>query len=327
VFSEPEFDESEFSDLMAQKYATRHHRLLLSPHEFLSELPNALDAIDSPSADGMNTYVVSKLTRKAGVTVALSGLGGDELFAGYRNFRVWQRLHRMGFFRLPRMMRKLLSRGIQQRVKGISVARLLEVATSDGVISKAYPAFREVMSNKMARTLLKQQLSEKSDPVRLEEDEHMNAFQIISQYSIAELTHYTRDVLLKDTDQFSMASSLEVREPFFDHMLVDYVLRLPDMWKLGSAPKQLFVDAMGELLPDAIVHRAKRGFMFPWKYWLRNDLREIVETNMEFLAGLPEFNGDAIRDIHTNFVQDRPGAAWTCIWQLVALSHWIRRNF
>jgi asparagine synthase (glutamine-hydrolysing) len=115
VFSEPEYDESEYSDLMAQKYATRHHRLLLSPGEFLSELPNALDAMDSPSADGMNTYIVSKLTRKAGVTVALSGLGGDELFAGYPNFRVWHKLHRTGFFILPRVMRRLIASKMQQR--------------------------------------------------------------------------------------------------------------------------------------------------------------------------------------------------------------------
>jgi asparagine synthase (glutamine-hydrolysing) len=183
------------------------------------------------------------------------------------------------------------------------------------------------MSNKAATALLKQQLFETSDPIRQEEDEHMNAFQAISQYSIAELTHYTRDVLLKDTDQFSMASALEVREPFFDHLLVDYVLRLPDKYKLGSTPKQLFVDAMGELLPDAIVHRAKRGFMFPWKYWLKNDLRETVEINLEFLADLPAFSGDAIRDIYSNFKHNRPGAAWKYVWQLVALSHWIRRNF
>ena len=86
VFEEPQFDESEYSELVARRFNTRHHPMLLKPQDFLNALPNALMAMDSPSGDAINTYVVSKVTKEAGVTVALSGLGGDELFAGYPLF-------------------------------------------------------------------------------------------------------------------------------------------------------------------------------------------------------------------------------------------------
>lgn len=326
IFREPDYDESAFSNLIAQKYATRHHMLMLTPEDFLAELPNALDAMDNPSADGMNTYVVSKMTRQAGITVALSGLGGDELFAGYPNFKVWKRLHSSGFFTLPLGVRQWLASVVHHRLKGISSTRLLAIAKSDGLMSKAYPVFREVMPLDEADAFVNDHIAPHTDKICREENLRMDQLPPISQYSMAELTRYTRDVLLKDTDQFSMASALEVREPFFDHLLVDYVLRLPDKWKIGSTPKRLFSDAMGELLPDSIVHRQKRGFTFPWRYWLKHDLRDIVTTQISYLADHPAFCGDAVRRAHTDFMSGTPGSTWKYIWQMVALSHWIQKH-
>ena len=87
---------------------------------------------------------------------------------------------------------------------------------------------------------------------------------MLSQVTMAELNGYTQHTLLKDTDQMSMAASLEVREPFFDHDLVEYVLNIPDSLKFPSTPKQLLVDSVADLLPAEIVHRKKQGFLMPW---------------------------------------------------------------
>ncbi len=326
VFDEPVFDESPFSDLIAKKYNTRHHKLLLRPSAFLSELPHALEAMDSPSADGMNTYVVAKLTKNAGITVAMSGLGADELFAGYHNYRIWSKLNKSGYFLLPAPLRNLLSSAMRRRMKHISGDRIKTISKSRGDISKAYPAFREVMSSREADVLLQGVASEENHEIVSLEQIMIRQFKTISQYSLEEMTNYMRNVLLKDTDQFSMASALEVRVPFLDHELVDYVLKLPDAWKLGAMPKKLLTESMGSLLPEAIVHRPKRGFTFPWQSWLRNELRETVTENVLFLQDVPEFNSDEVLKIHADFMQDKRPVAWKYVWQLAVLGHWIQKH-
>ncbi|HLF63649.1 MAG TPA: asparagine synthase (glutamine-hydrolyzing) [Saprospiraceae bacterium] len=323
VFQEADYDESQYSDLIANKYATHHHKLLLSPQQFLEEVPNALNAMDSPSADGMNTYVVSKLTRQAGVTVAMSGLGGDELFAGYHNFKVWKNMKRYGFFMLPAPLRSVLTASISTSAEESRRERMAILSGSDGILTKAYPAFRQVMGSKLVASITR---DKGKDPMLFERNGLNDGFGILSQYSIAELTNYTRNVLLKDTDQFSMASGLEVREPFFDHLLVDYVMRLPDKWKLGSTPKRLLSDAMGELLPNEIVMRKKKGFLFPWAHWLKNELQDFAAEHIEFLADRQEFDGDEVRKVWLQFKKNASAIPWVYIWQLVALSHWLRKN-
>ncbi len=99
-----------------------------------------------------------------------------------------------------------------------------------------------------------------------------------SQVSAAEYIGYTQNTLLKDTDQMSMANSLEIREPFFDQDLVEFVMSVPDSFKVPLYPKSLLVESLKPLLPDEIVHRKKQGFLFPWKEWMKNELRGFCET-------------------------------------------------
>jgi asparagine synthase (glutamine-hydrolysing) len=155
---------------------------------------------------------------------------------------------------------------------------------------------------------------------------NMDQHPLLSQFSIAELTNYTLNVLLKDTDQFSMASALEVREPYFDYKLVDYILMLPDKWKLGKTPKKLLTDAMGNLLPTEIINRPKRGFLLPWEHWLKHELSGFAKERIDYLADRPEFAGDKIQEAWTTFMKNPKGTTWPYVWQLVALSHWIKKN-
>ena len=327
TFSEPEYDESEYSNIIAKKFNTRHTAVELSPKDFLDELPNALRAVDSPTGDGFNTYVVSKATKKAGITVALSGLGGDELFAGYSYFFNWFEMQRGPLPRIPKFLRMPIAfalgtsnRSRFQRMGDILRAKRLDLAS-------VYPMYRQVMSRQSAhdyysngngKYTIQRLLSEKSSAV--------GAFPLLSQITIAELLGYTQSVLLKDTDQFSMASALEVREPFFDYLLVEYVLQIPDKIKFPKYPKSLLVESIAPLLPDEIVHRKKKGFVLPWEHWMRNELRSLCEESIGHLEDRGIFQPGKLSSKWRSFLAGEKGVRWSELWHLIVLSEWLENN-
>src|SRR6185436_10110577 len=143
AFDEKEFDESEYANLIAKKFNTRHHKVLVRPEVFLEELPNALNAMDSPSGDGVNTYVVSKEVRRQGIKVALSGVGGDELFAGYPIFKLWEKINNNSWFwNSPSIMRKALG-GFYNScdIRKQRIRQLLQMENCN--ISNVYPVLRQ----------------------------------------------------------------------------------------------------------------------------------------------------------------------------------------
>ncbi len=333
-FAEKQFDESRFADTIAKKFNTRHTTIRLTPDDFLKSLPEAFEAIDSPSGDGFNTYVVSKATKNAGITVALSGLGGDELFAGYPYFNRFQKLHsaRMLYLLLPKAIRHpLFSAARNVFSSNKKLGRLLETLQAPApTIDEIYPIFRLVNSPKEANDILgtsdfPELIIQKLLRGRQSD---ISTLPALSQYSVAEMLGYTLNVLIKDTDQFSMASALEVREPFFDYKLVEYVLRVPDHLKLDkTSAKPLLVRSLGELLPASIVHRPKMGFVFPWKHWLLNDLRPFCEKYMENLAKYGIFDRESVQRLWGEFLESKgERVSYVIIWQLVVLSHWLEKN-
>ncbi|HEV8590952.1 MAG TPA: asparagine synthase (glutamine-hydrolyzing), partial [Pyrinomonadaceae bacterium] len=226
TFDEKEFDESRYSNLIAKKFNTRHTSVYLSPNDFLDELPNALRATDSPSGDGLNTYIVAKATKRSGITVALSGLGGDELFAGYPYFFNWLKTRNGVLPMIPAFVRKPIGMALANSSKS-RYQRIAEILKADELsLSETYPMFRQVMSQRSAHSLYHNGKGNLAiQELLLEKREDIDSFPLLSQISIAELIGYTQNVLLKDTDQFGMASALEIREPFFDYHLVEYVLQ------------------------------------------------------------------------------------------------------
>jgi asparagine synthase (glutamine-hydrolysing) len=326
-FEEKEFDESAYAGIIARKFKTNHTNILLKPQDFLEELPNALHAMDSPSGDGINTYVVSKAIRRQGMRVALSGVGGDELFAGYPIFSQYLQLqHRRWLWKLPGHSLGaafLGSSGRNGRIK--QLLRLPEVS-----IDQVYPVFRQILSpsligsltklprNGTVHTALQHTLEEEKDEIA--------TAPLLSQVSIAEYLGYTQHTLLKDTDQMSMAVSLEVREPFFDHDLVEFVLSIPDQYKNPVYPKSLLVESLKPLLPDEIVFRKKKGFLFPWELWLRNELRSFCTTYINQLAQKPFINGPALQSYWQKFLNGNKEIRWVEIWLFVVLGYWMERN-
>jgi asparagine synthase (glutamine-hydrolysing) len=333
-FAEKQFDESRYADIISKKYNTRHTTIRLTPDDFLKGLPDALDATDAPSGDGLNTYIVSKATKEAGITVALSGLGGDELFAGYQYPRHFQQLNNQLslYWQLPKGLRKgMLAVAQKTLATQPKRARQLAMLGEDSpTIAAMYPYFRMINTEGEASRLMASNGFPDVIVRKLLKDRHLllEKLPFISQVTAAELLGYTLNVLLKDTDQFSMASALEVREPFFDYKLVEYVLTLPDAWKYDpKTPKSLLVNALAPLLPDEIVYRSKMGFVFPWKHWLLNELRSFCDENIDYLSKMPVFNAISVKNEWYIFVKSNGASgSYVKIWQLVVLAYWLKKN-
>jgi asparagine synthase (glutamine-hydrolysing) len=326
-FGEKEYDESRYSSLIAEKYRTSHTAVNLNAADFLSELPNALAAVDSPSGDGLNTFVVSKATKKAGITVALSGLGGDELFVGYPNFLKWYKTQTGPLSKVPSVFKRPVAMALASsgNSKYQRAADMLSARTAD--IAGIYPMFRQVMSDRtVADVCGRPNRGNRFREMLRSKGSEISGFPILSQFTIAELLGYTRNVLLKDTDQFSMASALEVREPFFDYKLVEYVLRIPDAIKYPKYPKSLLVESLRPMLPDEIVHRPKMGFVLPFDNWMRGELKDFCQNRLESLADRGILNPTVILKKWADFQNGANGVLWSHLWHLVILSEWLSRN-
>jgi asparagine synthase (glutamine-hydrolysing) len=326
-FDESEFDESEYANIIAKKFNTRHTQIRLKPEVMLEELTNALDAMDSPSGDGINTYVVSKAIHDKGIRVALSGLGGDELFAGYPIFSNYIRLQQKRWiWDAPLMVRKFAGHFIGKGEKKDRMRQLISLS-SQGV-ENSYPVLRQIVSpatlKKLtylnghdSQTFVKQLLAKKDDLARLP---------FYSQVTAAEYLGYTQQTLLKDTDQMSMANSLEIREPFFDQDLVEFVMSVPDHFKVPVYPKSLLVESLKPLLPDEIVHRKKQGFLFPWNRWIKKELRSFCDEQIRRMAQRDFIHGERLRTTWGLFLNGDKNIRWTEIWLFVVLNYWMEKN-
>ena len=331
VFDDSEFSEAVYARMIAKKFGTEHHEIKLSPDDFLHDLPAALDAMDHPSGDGPNTYVVSKATKQAGITMALTGLGGDEFFAGYDIFKRSILLEEKKWLNaFPAFVRKGGGALLKTIKPGIASEKTALILAQDKIsFENYYPLSRQVLLpdqiQKILKTKLPDALAVKSIARNANEMAADNRYRI-SRTSIAETGTYMQNVLLRDADQMSMAHALELRVPFLDYTLVEYVLNLPDEIKFPHTPKKLLVDAMGDLLPREIVDRPKMGFTFPWKKWMKNELRGFCEERITILGEQKQFNAEGLRSLWNDFLNDNPRVTWSRIWPLVVLGHWIKKN-
>ncbi|MBA3662727.1 MAG: asparagine synthase (glutamine-hydrolyzing) [Bacteroidetes bacterium] len=326
-FDESEFSESQYARIIAKKFNTSHHEIKLTPADFLKQLPEALAAMDHPGGDGPNTYIVSKATKQAGVTMALSGIGGDELFAGYDVFkRMWDLKKKAWLNMIPRIVRQAGGELVKQRKRSVSGNKIAELLGEREIsFSSAYPLNRSVFTQSELKVLLKS-----SDPFnsikKIVSEVPQAEDHLLSAVSLCEINTYLQNTLLRDTDQMSMAVALEVREPFLDHKLVEFVLSVNDKHKYPHSPKKLLVDSLGDLLPPEIVNRPKMGFTLPWKEWLKNDLKSFCEKHMNELSEREFCNQTEIKKLWQRFLANDPTVTWSRIWHLVVLNNWLDQN-
>lgn len=333
-FAEEAFSEARYARKIAEKFKTDHHEIQLTPDNFLELLPEALDHMDHPSGDGPNTYVVSRATKHAGITMALSGLGGDELFAGYPIFRQSARLQRVSALNgIPLILRKSIGKALHALKPNVATAKIAGILAKEQVSAlSSYPFFRQVLLDSQVGALINcDQLPENRVEQILEEianDPGFRDLPLLAKVSAAEMATYMQHVLLRDTDQMSMAHALEVRVPFLDHELVELVMGLPDKLKsvASSFPKQLLVDSLGDLLPSEIVNRPKMGFCLPYAQWMTGELREFCGERMQRLAGRNLFCAATVSGYWNDFLAGKKTVTWARVWTLVVLEHWLERN-
>ncbi len=332
TFKEKEFSEAKYSRMVAERFQTQHHEIELSSEDFKEKIPLALDAMDHPSGDGPNSYTVAEAVKKQGITVALSGLGGDELFAGYpfftRHLDLQQKKYLLSF---PPFIRGIIGKLLMQVKPGTTSQKIAETLSLPYFdLAYTYPVNRRVLAENWIAKLLGK---ETKRDVLSEEINDLFAFGTfgsrlpeLSKVSLVELGTYMQNVLLRDTDQMSMAHALEVRVPFLDHKLVSHCLSISDKLKYPKYPKSLLIESFEGLLPDEVVHREKMGFVLPWENWLRNDLKSLLDSSFTFLSSTRHFDAMAIMELKTSFENKQDGINWSRVWPLVTLGAWMQKH-
>ena len=297
-------------------------------------IADALASIDQPSMDGFNTYIVARAAREQGIVVALSGLGGDEVFGGYNLFRRIPRTY--GFMSwlnpLPLTLRKAIAKLATTFTNQIARRKAEEIVDADPGLIGLYFHYRRLLSNYTLATMglnakdLK--LSEDFQFPDLRYEDSFIAGDHVASVGRLDSSFYLQNVLLRDSDVFGMANSLEIRVPFLDRDLAEWAFGLPGHVLLPRmAPqKYLLRKICADLYTKAQLKQPKRGFAMPFSSWLQAPLRELMEENLRFLrtSGLLDPKGiDIVRNM---FDAEPKGPAWSRVWALVVLGTWLRKQ-
>jgi asparagine synthase (glutamine-hydrolysing) len=325
-FSEKDYDESAYSKMVADQFSCKHHLFQLRADDFLSELPESFQAVDHPSSDGINVYLISKLIAKQGIKVALSGLGGDELFGGYAVFGQMQRLNQFkAFWNLPQGLRKPLGFLVNRVFNDHRGARLQAILSADsGAYLDLYPELGKYSTREQIKAT-------GISPHNKSVENYLNllgfdpSWSPMTQVSFGELYRYASSVLLRDSDQMGMANSLEIRVPFMDHKLVDFVLSLDDSIKQPyPQPKQFLIDSMEGILPKEVLYRKKQGFNLPYDRWLRHELHDFADRYIKNLNQRAIFSPSYVEKLWKLYQSGNKRVQWVEIWNLVRLESWLQ---
>jgi asparagine synthase (glutamine-hydrolysing) len=340
------YDEAPLARSVAKHCGTQHREVPLEGDAMVSRLDEAVAALDQPSMDGINTYFVSWAAREAGLKVALSGLGGDELFGGYATFtdtpRI-MRLIRMAWF-VPSPLRKAVAPLLRAVIAGRSspdaARKAIAAWLSPDTLPHSYFFTRALfpvgaeLSGLIEPRFRPSSVAE--DGVTLEPTwlgwleraaDGARKLEGMGGVSWLEMRCYMASTLLHDTDSVSMARSLEVRVPLLDTPLVEFVGALPEaVRRRDGRPKALLNEAIADLLPQNILAQRKRTFTLPWEEWLRGPLRKRMEASFaEPAPGLaPYLRGDGVREVWSAFLAGK--TSWSRPWSIYVINEWCRRH-
>lgn len=343
-FDEVELDESAYARTVARELNTEHHEVRLTQRVFASSLRESLDSIDQPTFDAINTYFVSRAVRNAGITVALAGSGGDELFGGYRTFADLPPLARwgsLGSFVPPAAARTVT--GLLTRWKmgpagevppQVRWGKLADVVAAHGDLVRLYQSAYGLFTQDFY-----QQLAKNVPAATVEYGlEHEHAAELarsirdlptLDAISVLELNLFVGERLLRDTDAASMAVALEARVPLLDHRVVERTCAVPTRERYEPVPSKALLKklALGRLDPSTF-ERKKAGFVLPFDRWCREELRpeldEIFHDNdLCHRLGLDPI---AVQALWRSFQQQAPGMYWSRAWTLFVLLWWARRH-
>ena len=334
VFKDKIFDERKFSRTISSQYKTAHNEIEIHPDELLNQIEEPFKFMDHPSVDGINTYFISKAVHRKGFKMALSGAGSDELFSGYPVFKnTFELNNKKWLYSFPPQLRKLASKLItyinpneqSKKIGEILNLRLLE-------LPYYYPVFRKIFTDIDIKKIMSNDLNLRSSyPYQwgineLSFKERGDKLSFLNKVSSLEIETYLQNVLLRDADQMGMANSLEIRVPFLDHRLVEYVLSLSDELKYPEYPKKLLVDSIKGWIPQEIIQRKKMGFVFPWEKWMKNELQDFCSESIKHLETIHFLNFRKVQLLWNNFLKGKSQVHWQQIWTLVVIGKWTAIN-
>ncbi len=334
-FAEAGYSEAANAAATAQHFGTDHHTVVLTGEEISRDAEKLLAALDQPTGDGLNTYYASRAARAGGVTVALSGLGGDELFGGYPSFRDLPRLARWlpAWRQLPARLRRgivdRLHRGDTRHRKLADFLQHARTLHELGALHRrvfAEPA-RHALLSAEARASLSGRAPFHPELGELSADlANAGVFETISAW---ELRTYMADVLLRDSDVMSMRHSLELRVPFVDRPLIEWLWHQPSAFKGDPArPKMPLRDAVRDLLPPGLLDRKKQGFTLPFPIWMKRELRPFLEETFadNSIDHSRLFARDEVQKLWRGFLTGDDTREWSRVWSLAVLIAFTNRR-
>jgi asparagine synthase (glutamine-hydrolysing) len=327
-FAESAYSEAKAAESTARHFGTLHSTITLSGATLARDLPEIVRSLDQPTGDGLNTYYASQAARAGGVTVALSGLGGDELFGGYPSFAQTPRLARWlpAWRALPSRLRapivRRLQRGDTRRRKLADVLQHARTANDIGALQRRVfsdPAIAGLLTAEThAAVAAHPPLHPAVDTLAAD----LDPAQVLELVSAWELRTYMADVLLRDSDAMSMRHSLELRVPLVDRPLIEWLWRQPAEFKFDrDRPKSALREALGDLLPSDVAQRRKQGFSLPMTEWMKGDLRPFLEETFSSASigrrGL--FTPAAVQAAWHGFLSHDDPREWSRVWSLAVL--------
>lgn len=316
-FNEKEYDESEYAKLIAKKYQTDHHEILVTGNDFYNELPNIFNAMDEPTVDGVNVYFASKVAKNLGLKVILSGIGADEVFLGYDFFKFARFLNSplKLFASLPRALR-VSSLDIVLKISKLFRKREFKKLCylEDPSQINSYLLFRGLFTSKQIQDLLG--ISEKKYTEInsfYQNEENING--LVNYFDYQEFEHYLQNQILKDNDFIGMKNSIEIRVPFLDHTLVESVISLSLDYKLDyGINKPLLKSAIKNYLPSEVLSRQKMCFTFPFEEWIKSNQTVFQDLCIE----QKHLENTAVRNIWKGYLEGK--VHWSRVWALIVLA-------
>lgn len=333
----PFFDETYYANLVAKKYNTQHTVFSLSNNDFLEHIDDVLNAIDEPFADSsaIPTFILSKQTRKH-VTVALSGDGGDEVFAGYNKYKAewnmmqpsWKQNIVKGLSPLWKVLPKSRNNKLTNKFR-----QLHRFAEASGLSAEErYWKWASVLPAETSYSLFNPvfEMGVTSKKNLKEFFSHAISGKDLNEVLLADMNLVLTGDMLVKVDTMSMANSLEIRSPFLDQEVVEFAFGLPASYKINSVIKKRIVqDAFRELLPEELYNRPKKGFELPLLDFLRKDLWRKINDDLiskTFIKEQDLFNIEFTEVLKKQLQSNNPGDSHATIWALLVFQHWWKSN-
>jgi len=329
------FDETRYAEMVSKHFGTSHTVFNLSNAEMASHLNNILDSLDEPFADSSSiaVYMLSRETRKH-ATVALSGDGADELLGGYNKHAAFYRAIHPGFpemtaslmrplwMILPKSRHAPFSNTIRQLDRFARGARLNA--------QDRYWTWASLATAKQAASLIRtEHVNTQFDERRHDWLSSLPANETLNDIFLTDMRLVLPNDMLTKVDRMSMAHGLEVRNPFLDVEVVNFLFTLPDSYKIDARMrKKLLQDTFRYMLPAELYNRPKKGFEVPLLKWLRRDLKGLIQHELlskKFIEEQGIFNYKAVRRLKNQLFALSPGDVHARVWALVVFQWWWRR--